>query len=163
MLRIKLLNTMMRALLEVPDLYQKLPRRDHASFAALMRKSNFLRLSTLMMKTTSQVLDACCHSTCQKPRCVDALHVSTRAPTPHAYRVFLFTSVLSCTNFLKRVREGHIFRKNHLLELLPIFEELSRFITLKFRIHAPVLPFVFQIMSKRIVHSREKKGPSLSS
>ena len=38
-LRIKLLNTMMRARLEVPDLYRKSPERDHASFAALMRQA----------------------------------------------------------------------------------------------------------------------------
>ena len=37
-LRIKVLNTMMRARLEVPDLCQNPPRRDHASFAALIRK-----------------------------------------------------------------------------------------------------------------------------
>ena len=38
-LRIKLLNTMMRARLELPDLCRKPPERDHASLAALMRKA----------------------------------------------------------------------------------------------------------------------------
>ena len=40
-LRIKLLNTMMRARLEVPDLHHKPPRRDHASFAALVYNENY--------------------------------------------------------------------------------------------------------------------------
>ena len=61
----------------------------------------------------------------KKTRRANALHVIPRAATAHAYSVFLLASVLSCTNSLMGVRQGHAFRKNQLLELLPIFEQFA--------------------------------------
>ena len=46
-------------------------------------------------------------------------------PTTHAYIVSLLASVLSCADSLKGVREGHVCRKNQLVELLPIFEKFA--------------------------------------
>ena len=55
-LRIKLLNTMMRARLEVPDLHHKPPRRDHASFAALVCKEHTSKDRKLATETLQRKL-----------------------------------------------------------------------------------------------------------